>query len=135
MEVNMTVQQVALQEKKELTADAERTEAGKFYSPHTDIYETAEAVVVAMEVPGVDKEAIDIRLDKGVLTVTGNIDSHRYEALQPIYSEYNVGNFVRTFTLSRKIDNNAIAASVADGVLTVRLPKAAEAVAKRIAVQ
>jgi HSP20 family molecular chaperone IbpA len=42
---------------------------------------------------------------------------------------------VRTFTLSRKIDNNAIAASVADGVLTVRLPKAAEAVAKRIAVQ
>jgi HSP20 family molecular chaperone IbpA len=87
-----------------------------------------------MEMPGVDKAAIDIRLEKGVLTVTGNIDSSKYAALQPIYSEYNVGNFVRSFTVSTKIDSDAISATVADGVLTVRLPKAAEAVAKRIAI-
>jgi HSP20 family protein len=66
------------------------------------------------------------------LTVAGNIESNKYEALKPIYSEYNVGNFVRSFTLSTEIDSDAISASVADGVLTVRLPKAAEAVAKRI---
>ena len=46
----------------------------------------------------------------------------------------NVGNFVRTFTVSTKIDSGAISASVADGVLTIELPKAAEAVAKRIPV-
>jgi HSP20 family protein len=131
----MAAQEVALQEKKELTSAQERTEAGKFYSPYTDIYETKDAVVVAMEVPGVGKPDIDIRLDKGVLTVTGNIDPNRYEALAPIYSEYNVGNFVRTFTLSAKIDSDAISATVADGVLTVRLPKTPEPVAKRIAIQ
>jgi HSP20 family protein len=130
----MAAQEVALQEKKELTSAQERTEAGKFYSPYTDIYETKDAVVVAMEVPGVAKADIDIRLDKGVLTITGNIDPHRYEALAPIYSEYNVGNFVRTFTLSTKIDSDAISAGVADGVLTVRLPKTPEPVAKRIAI-
>ena len=130
----MAAQEVALQEKKELTSAQERTEAGKFYSPYTDIYETKDAVVVAMEVPGVGKPDIDIRLDKGVLTITGNIDPHRYEALAPIYSEYNVGNFVRTFTLSTKIDSDAISAGVADGVLTVRLPKTPEPVAKRIAI-
>ena len=130
----MAAQEVALQEKKELTSAQERTEAGKFYSPYTDIYETKDAVVVAMEVPGVGKPDIDIRLDKGVLTVSGNIDPHRYEGLEPIYSEYNVGNFVRTFTLSTKIDSDAISASVADGVLTVHLPKTPEPVAKRIAI-
>ena len=130
----MTDQEIALQEKKELAAAAERTEAGKFYSPYTDIHETTDAVVVTMEVPGVSKAAIDIRLEKGVLTITGNIDSAKYDALRPIYSEYNVGNFVRTFTVSTKIDSDAISAAVADGVLTVKLPKAAEAVAKRISI-
>jgi HSP20 family molecular chaperone IbpA len=130
----MAENQVALQEKKELTQAEERTEAGKFFSPYTDIHETSDAVLVTMEMPGVDKAAIDIRLEKGVLTVTGNIDSSKYAALQPIYSEYNVGNFVRSFTVSTKIDSDAISATVADGVLTVRLPKAAEAVAKRIAI-
>jgi HSP20 family molecular chaperone IbpA len=126
--------EVALQAKREITQAQERTEAGKFYSPYTDIYETKDAVIVAMEVPGVDKSGIDIQLDKGQLTIKSNIDSRRYEALEPIYAEYNVGNFVRTFTLSTKIDSEAISATVADGVLTVRLPKAAEPVAKRIAV-
>jgi HSP20 family molecular chaperone IbpA len=87
-----------------------------------------------MEVPGVGKPDIDIRLEKNVLTITGTIDSKRYESLRPIYSEYNVGNFVRSFTLSTEIDRDRISATVADGVLTVRLPKAAQAVAKRIAV-
>ncbi len=128
----MAEKEVALQEKKELAPAEERTEAGKFYSPYTDIHETEDAVLVTMEMPGVDRSAIDIRLEKGVLTITGNIDSSRYAALQPIYSEYNVGNFVRTFTVSRKIDSDAIEASVADGVLTVRLAKAKEALAKRI---
>jgi HSP20 family protein len=54
--------------------------------------------------------------------------------LRPIYSEYSVGNFSRTFTVSTKIDSGAISANVVDGVLTVTLPKVAEAVAKRIAV-
>lgn len=130
----MAEQQVALQQKKELNPAEERTEAGRFFSPYTDIHETAAAVVVTMEMPGVDKTAVDIRVDKGVLTIKGTVDASKYEALRPIYSEYNVGNFVRTFTVSTKIDSGAISASMVDGVLTVTLPKAAEAVAKRITV-
>jgi len=131
----MVTQEVAPHEKRELAQTEERTEAGKFFSPYTDIHETERAVIVSMEMPGVDKSSIDIRLDRGVLTVKGAIDGAKYESLRPIYSEYNVGNFVRTFTVSTKIDSGAISASVADGVLTLELPKAAEAVAKRITVQ
>jgi HSP20 family protein len=131
----MTTQEVALQEKRELAPAQERTEAGKFYSPYTDIYETKDEVVVAMEVPGVGKSAIDIQLEKNILTVTGNIDPKRYEDLAPIYSEYNIGNFIRSFTLSTKIDSDAISANVEDGVLTVRLPKAKEALPRRIEIR
>jgi HSP20 family protein len=130
----MAAQEVAPHEKREVAPHEERTEAGKFFSPYTDIHETEQVVVVSMEMPGVDKNSIDIRLDKGVLTVKGTIDSQRYESLRPIYSEYSVGNFVRTFTVSTKIDSARITANVADGVLTVALPKAAEALAKRISV-
>ena len=127
-------QEVAPREKRELTQAEERTEAGKFFSPHTDIHETERAVLVMMEMPGVGKDAIDIQLDKGVLTVKGAIDSTRYESVQPLYTEYNVGNFVRTFTVSPKVDAANISATVADGVLTIELPKAKEAIARRIAV-
>ena len=130
----MAAQQVAPQEKKEFTSTEERTEAGKFFSPYTDIHETPNTVVVSMEMPGVDKSSVDIRLDKGVLTVTGSIAPDRYESLKPIYTEYNVGNFVRTFTVSTKIDSASISAVMADGVLTINLAKAAEAVVKRITV-
>ena len=130
----MVTQEVAPREKRELTQTEERTEVGKFFSPYTDIHETERAVIVSMEVPGVDKDSIDIRLDKGVLTVKGTVDGAKYESLRPIYSEYNVGNFVRTFAVSTKIDGSGISATVADGVLTVELPKAKEALARRIAV-
>ena len=130
----MANQEVAPHEKRELAQSEERTEAGKFFSPYTDIHETERAVVVSMEMPGVDRNGIDIQLDKGVLTVKGAVSGAKYEALRPLYSEYNVGNFVRTFQVSTKIDSNAISASVADGVLTIELPKAKEALARRIAV-
>jgi HSP20 family molecular chaperone IbpA len=130
----MVSQEVAPRAKREVAQSEERTEAGTFFSPHTDIHETEHAVIVSMEMPGVDKASIDLRLDKGVLTVKGTVDSAKYASLQPIYSEYNIGNFVRTFTVSPKIDAAAISATVVDGVLTVELPKAKEALARRIAV-
>jgi HSP20 family protein len=131
---SQTSQEVTPREKRELTQAEERTEAGKFFSPYTDIHETERAVILTMEVPGVGKDAIDIQLDKGVLTVKGTVDAAKYESLRPIYSEYNVGNFARTFSVSPKIDASGIAATVADGVLTIELPKAKEALARRIAV-
>ena len=103
----MVSQEVTPRVKRELAQAEERTEAGKFFSPYTDIHETDRAVIVSMEVPGVDKSSIDIQLEKGVLTVKGTIDGTKYESLRPIYSEYNVGNFVRTFTVSPKIDGGA----------------------------
>lgn len=131
----MVAQELEVQEKKELAADDEKTEAGKYYLPYTDIHESAEAIIVAMDMPGVDKEHLDIELENNILTVIGRVSFTRYESLTPVYTEYNIGNYTRRFTVSNAIDTDAISAKIENGVLTVNLPKAKEAVAKRIEVR
>ena len=127
-------QDLTPQEKKELDTREEKTYAGKFYVPGTDIFETGDAITMAMEMPGVSKESIDIKLEKRRLSVQGQIDFDNYEDFKPVYTEYNVGHFSRSFTLSSEIDTDNINASVADGVLTLVLPKAKETQLRKIQV-
>jgi HSP20 family protein len=82
--------------------------------------------------PGVNKDAVDISIKDDVLTVSGRLDFSKYEGLQPIYTEYNIGNYRRSFALSNKIDQDKISAEIQDGVLTLILPKAEEAKPRRI---
>lgn len=125
-------QDIKLQEKKELEQKEEKTIPGKYYLPYTDIYETGNALTVVMEIPGVSKDAVDIRLDKDELTVNAEINMENYSDFQPVYTEYNIGHFSRSFMLNSKVDREKIEAHVADGVLTLTLPKAEEAKPRRI---
>lgn len=127
-------QDLTPQEKKELNAQEEKTYAGKFYVPGTDIFESGDALTMAMEMPGVTRDNIDIKLEKRQLSVQGQIDFDNYADFKPVYTEYNVGHFSRNFTLSSEIDTENIKASVADGVLTLVLPKAKESQLRKIQV-
>ena len=84
--------------------------------------------------PGVAKEALDVDIENDVLRVEGRIDYGKYEGMDPLYTEYNVGHFARSFTLSNKIDQQQISAQLEDGVLTLTLKKAKEAMPRRIAI-
>lgn len=119
-------------QKKELKGKEEKTQPGKFYVPSTDIYETDEALVVVMDMPGVEKKNVDIRLEKNVLSVEGQVDLSKYENLKPVYTEYNVGHFTRSFSVSNEIDSADISAKMENGVLTLNLPKSKEAGPRRI---
>ena len=100
--------------------------------PPADIYETDGALHVILEVPGVEKDKLDIQLENGTLKIDAQIQVSKYEGYDPIYTEYNIGHFQRAFTLSNKIDQNGISAELADGVLTLTLMKAKEAKARSI---
>lgn len=127
-------QDLTPQEKKELDTKEEKTYAGKFYVPGTDVFESGDAITMAMEMPGVSKENIDIKLEKRRLSIQGHINFENYENHKPVYTEYNVGHFSRSFTLSSEIDTDSINASVTDGVLTLVLPKARETQLRKIQV-
>jgi HSP20 family molecular chaperone IbpA len=125
-------QPLAVQEKKELVSKGEKTVPARYYVPNTDIYETEDALKLVMEVPGVDRKDIDIRLEDDVLRVEARIDTAKYEGMEPLYTEYNVGHFARAFTLSHRIDQQQIGAALSDGVLTLTLKKLQQAQPRRI---
>ena len=127
-------QELAVHEKKELVSKEEKTVPGRYYIPYTDIHETDEALTVVMEMPGVEKANINVSLENDVLKVDGKIDFAKYEGMEPVYTEYNVGHYTRSFTLSNKIEQGRISAGLEDGVLTLTLPKTKEAQSRRISI-
>lgn len=127
--------ELQVQEKRELPKKDESTVPTRTFLPTTDIYETEQALTVVMEMPGVEKSNLDIHVENGVLTVIGRIDFAKYEKFQPIYTEYNIGHYRRSFSLTpSRVDPEKIRAEVKDGVLTLTLPKAEQAKPRRIAV-
>src|ERR1700738_5535164 len=132
-EMMATSQALEVQEKKELVSKEEKTVPARYFVPTTDIFETTDALTVVMELPGVDKQALDVNIENDVLRVEGRIDHSKYEGMDPLYTEYNVGHFARSFTLSNKIDQQQISAQLEDGVLTLTLNKAKEAMPRQMA--
>jgi len=127
-------QALAVQEKKELVSKEEKTVPARYYVQITDIYETGDALTVVMEIPGVEKKDVEVNVENDVLRVEGRVDFTKYEGLEPLYTEYNVGHFARSFTLSNRIDQQQIVAQLEDGVLTLTLKKAKEAMPRKIAI-
>ncbi len=127
-------QELAVRDKKELVSKDEKTVPGRHYVPYADIFETDTALSVVMEMPGVEKQNLNVALENNVLRVDGQIDFSKYEAMEPVYTEYNIGHYTRSFTLSNKIDQEQITAQLDDGVLTLTLPKAKEAQPRRIVI-
>ena len=127
--------EMTVREKKELVAKEEKTVPGRYYVPYADIYETDDALAVVMEMPGVEKNRLNVALENDVLRVDGQIDFTNYNDIEPVYAEYNVGHYARSFTLSNKIDQEKISAQLEDGVLTLTLPKAKQAKPRKITIR
>ena len=127
-------QELTVREKKELASKEEKTVPARYFVPPSDIYETDEALKVVLEMPGVEKKDIAVQVENDVLRVEARIDFSKYEGLEPVYTEYNIGHYARSFTLGSAVDQDKIGAQLEDGVLTLTLPKAEAAKPRRIAI-
>lgn len=124
--------ELQLQQKREVEKKQETTVPARLFLPTADIFETERSLTVVLEMPGVKKENIDVNVDDGILKIDGKIDFSKYEGLRPVYTEYNIGHYTRSFRLSSAIDQTKISAEMKDGVLTVVLPKSERAQPRRI---
>lgn len=105
------------------------------WMPAADVKETEDAIFVHVDLPGLDKDAIDISLEAGVLTIRGergfseNESRDQYHRLERFY-----GKFSRSFRLPRNVVVDKVQATFTDGVLTLELPKSEEARPRQIAI-
>tara|TARA_R110000824_G_scaffold110659_2_gene258786 strand:+ start:462 stop:860 length:399 start_codon:yes stop_codon:yes gene_type:complete len=130
--MNTEVNQTA--DKTEVEAP-ETTHGGRIYQPLADIVEVGEGVSLALEMPGVASDNVEITLEKRILTIRGKVEPIQFENLELAYAEYGEGDYERVFTLSEDFDPDKIEAQMHAGVLTLTLPRAAEAQPKKIAVK
>ena len=106
------------------------------WTPPVDVVEDADKIELAVDLPGVKQEALDIQIDKDVLTLRGQRTVERKEGAKNEFRRYERvnGGFVRSFSLPKTIDADRIAAALKDGVLTLTLPKRPEAQPQKIKV-
>ena len=103
------------------------------WSPAVDIQETDHEFILKADLPDVKKEDVRVELEDGVLTVEGERRKEQEETGKRSHKiERAYGKFVRHFTLPTEVDGPNVKAEFKDGVLSVRLPKAANATPKAI---
>lgn len=109
--------------------------SGNWFVPATDVYETAKEVILVMDMPGVCFDCAHVSIVDDELVVTGHVTHGEDEDDYVLYREYDVGHYHRHFGLPPTIDRTRIEASMADGVLTVVMPKVEQVRPRRIAVK
>jgi HSP20 family protein len=128
-------QEKDLDTKQAAMGNSETTRGGYFYRPDVDIYETADAVWVAADVPGAAQEDVDISFEEGMLTIQAAVKPRGNAERKPLRREYGVGGFYRAFQLAETIEVSKIEAQIKNGVLTLKLPKSEKARPRKIPVQ
>jgi HSP20 family molecular chaperone IbpA len=128
-------QNIQVAQSGELTAGAEQTRPGPVFTPLVDIFETAGALTVLADLPGVAADDLQVELEDGVLTITGSLEPSEENGEQSVLREFQTGTFFRQFRLAETIDQSRIDARLEDGVLRLGLPKVEAAKPRQIKIQ
>ena len=107
----------------------------QYVTPWTDIFETREAFILRVDMPGASKESVRIFVDKDLLTVRGTIGEIHRAGAQILVREIVKTNYYRIFNLGQGVNNEGIEAEFAEGVLTVHVPKTEQTKTREIPIQ
>ncbi len=107
------------------------TQASAFNSD-VDVLETADSVLVNINLPGVKPENVELNLERNVLTLSAKLESATPEGAKVLWRERPAGELKRAVRIPVRVTHDGISANLEHGVLTVRIPKSPEATAKRI---
>ncbi len=121
-------------EKAEVVSDSEPTRPGPVFMPAVDIFETDSGITVLADMPGASPETIDIDLDNYSLTLSADVHHVGVGEETEVAAEWVSGRYHRQFQVPKRIDQDAIEATMDNGVLKVWLPRAEASKPRKIAV-
>jgi len=110
-------------------------ESTTYIVPRVDVVEDSAGITLLADLPGVAKDALDVKVEGTSLTLEGQIKLDTPQGLNAVFAEVRAPRYRRAFTLSRELDAGKIDAQLKDGVLKLRIPKVAEAQPRRIEVR
>lgn len=103
-------------------------------TPPVDVTEDAGGITLYADLPGVSRDKLQLQVEADTLTIDAEVGLALPQGLQSTHTEVGVGRFHRSFTLSKELDTEKITAELAQGVLTLRIPKAQHAQPRRISI-
>jgi HSP20 family protein len=103
--------------------------------PRVDVLEDETGITLLADLPGVPREKLELKVEGDTLLIEGDVSQQLPERLEAVYAEVRVPRYRRAFTLSRELDSAHVEANLKDGVLSLRIPKVAEAQPRRIQIQ
>jgi HSP20 family molecular chaperone IbpA len=103
--------------------------------PPVDISEDAEGITMLADLPGVDRERLNLHIENDALIVEGDARIDMPEGMEALYADVRATHYRRSFALSSELATDEIQASIKDGILRVRIPKRAEVRPRKIEVR
>ena len=101
-------------------------------TPAVDVIEDAGGITLYADLPGVSRDKLNLQVEAATLTIEAESDLAVPEGLKSSHTEVGLGRFRRVFTLSKELDTQSVSAELTQGVLKLRIPKAAHAKPRRI---
>jgi len=103
--------------------------------PPVDVVEDASGITLYADLPGVPKERLSVQVDGDTLTLSGEMDVAMPQGMAATHAEVNLPRFRRSFTLSKELDPEKLSAELKNGVLKLRIDKAAHAQPRKVAIK
>ncbi|MEI6306710.1 MAG: Hsp20/alpha crystallin family protein [Deltaproteobacteria bacterium] len=119
-------------DERNVQAREETRSTEKYIRPAVNIIETEEGLVLTADIPGATKEGLDVNVEKGILTISAPA-SHGIKG-NSVHREFELANYYRQFTIPESLDHEKAKADYANGILTLKVPKAEVAKPRKIAV-
>ena len=104
-------------------------------TPPVDVVEDSSGITLYADLPGVSREKLNLHVESDTITIDAESDVSVPEGLTSQHTEVGLAKFRRVFTLSKELDTEKVSAELSQGVLRLRIPKAAHAQARRIDIQ
>ncbi len=120
---------------RDLTHQAQDQREQPALLPAVDVIEDATGITLYADLPGVPRDKLDVRVEGDTLLIDAELVLALPQAMEASHAEVQRTVYRRAFTLSRELDPDKVSAELAQGVLRLRIPKAAHAQPRRIAVQ
>jgi HSP20 family protein len=120
-------------DERTVQAREETRSSEKFIKPAVNIIETEEGLTLTADIPGASKDSLDVNVEKGILTITAPVS--RDMPGNAGYTEFELASYYRQFSIPESLDHVKAKADLANGILTLRIPKAEAAKPRKIEIK